>query len=97
MNKRKMGILPVLILAALSAQPLWAETCAVPLFASAGDPTLQGFVRVVNLSDQAGSVTVSAFTDSGIMLGETSFRINGNAVYAFNSDDLEYGNTKKRY
>ena len=95
MNKRKMGILPVLILAALLAQVLWAETRAVPLFSSAADPTLQGFVRVVNLSDQAGTVTVSAFTDSGIMLGETSFRINGNEVYAFNSDDLEYGNTKK--
>ena len=95
MNKRKMGILPVLILTALTARALWAETHTVPLFSSAGDPTLQGFVRVVNLSNQSGSVTVSAFTDSGIMLGETSFRINGNAVYAFNSDDLEYGNTKK--
>ena len=98
MNKRKMGILPVLVLAALAAltaKALWAETRMVPLFSSAGDPTLQGFVRVVNLSNQAGTVTVSAFTDSGIMLGETSFTVSGNAVYAFNSDDLEYGNTKK--
>ena len=92
MNKRTAGLLPVLVLA---AQMLCAETHTVPLFSSAGDPTLQGFVRVVNLSDQSGSVSVSAFTDTGAMWGETSFRINGNAVYTFNSDDLEYGSTRK--
>ena len=82
MNKRTAGILPAF---ALAAQALWAETHTVPLFAPAGDPTLQGFVRVVNLSDQAGTVTVTAFTDAGTDWGETSFQINGNAVYAFNS------------
>ena len=74
---------------------LCAETHRVPLFSSAGDPTLQGFVRVVNLSDQSGSVSISAYTDTGARWGETSFRINGNAVYTFNSDDLEYGSTRK--
>ena len=92
MNKRTAGILPVLVLA---AQMLCAETHTVPLFSSAGDPTLQGFVRVVNLSDRSGSVSVSAFTDTGARWGETSFQINGNAVYTFNSDDLEYGSTRK--
>ena len=92
MNKRTVGILPVFV---LYAQALCAEMHTVPLFASAGDPVVQGFVRVVNLSDQSGPVTVSAYTDSGALWGETSFRIAGNAVYAFNSDDLEYGNTGK--
>ena len=92
MNRRRAGILPVLVLA---AQMLCAETHTVPLFSSAGDPTLQGFVRVVNLSDRSGSVSVSAFTDTGARWGETSFQINGNAVYTFNSDDLEYGSTRK--
>lgn len=92
MNKRTAGILPVLVLA---AQMLCAETHTVPLFSSAGDPTLQGFVRVVNLSDQSGSVSISAYTDTGAMWGETSFQISGNAVYTFNSDDLEYGSTRK--
>ena len=92
MNKRTVGILPVFV---LYAQALCAEMHTVPLFASAGDPVVQGFVRVVNLSNQSGPVTVSAYTDSGSLWGETSFRIAGNAVYAFNSDDLEYGNTGK--
>ena len=92
MNKRTAGILPVL---ALAAQALWAETHTVPLFASAGNPTLQGFVRMVNLSDRDGQVTVSAYTDSGMLWGETSFRVAGNAVYAFNSNDLEYGSDRK--
>ena len=74
---------------------LCAETHRVPLFSSAGDPTLQGFVRVVNLSDQSGPVRISAYTDTGVRWGETSFRINGNAVYTFNSDDLEYGSARK--
>ena len=92
MNRRTAGILPVLVLA---AQMLCAQTHTVPLFSSAGDPTLQGFVRVVNLSDRSGSVSISAFTDAGAMWGETSFRISGNAVYTFNSDDLEYGSARK--
>ena len=85
-------MLPVL---AFAAQVLCAETHRVPLFSSAGDPTLQGFVRVVNLSDQSGSVRISAYTDTGARWGDTSFQINGNAVYTFNSDDLEYGSTRK--
>ena len=93
MNKQTAGILPALVLCC--TQVLCAETHRVPLFSSAGDPTLQGFVRVVNLSDQSGPARISAYTDTGARWGETSFRINGNAVYTFNSDDLEYGSTRK--
>ena len=91
-NGRTSGVLLALSFATVG---LCAETHRVSLFSSAGDLTLQGFVRVVNLSDQSGPVRISAYTDTGVMWGETSFRINGNAVYTFNSDDLEYGSARK--
>ena len=66
-----MGILPISVLAALTASPLWAEwaeTHTVPLFSSAGDPTLQGFVqvshlRLMNPSDTEITVTVKGMDD----------------------------------
>ena len=50
---------------------------------------------MINLSDQSGAVTIAARSDTGVVREETSFRISGNAVFAFNSDDLEYGNADK--
>ena len=50
---------------------------------------------MINLSDEAGPVAVAAFTDGGVGWEGTSFRIEGNAVFAFNSDDLEYGDPGK--
>ena len=74
---------------------LCAETHPVPLFVAAGDSSLRSVVRVINLSDEAGPVTVTAFTDGGVEWEGTSFRIEGNAVFAFNADDLEYGDPGK--
>ena len=66
----------------------------MPLFAPADDDIRQGFVRVVNLSDRAGTVSLRARDDAGV-LRRTSFRVAASAVYYFNSDDLEDGNTAK--
>ena len=92
MNKRKRASC---LFFALAAQMLCAETHKVPLFLAAGDSSLRSVVRVINLSDEAGPVTVTAFTDGGVEWEGTSFRIEGNAVFAFNSDDLEYGDPDK--
>ena len=79
-----------LLTAALAA----GETQTVPLFAPADDGIRQGFARVVNLSDRAGTVSVRAYDDAGV-LRRTSFRIAASAVYHFNSDDLEGGSAAK--
>ena len=84
-------MLPVFLLTAALAA---GETQTVPLFAPADDGIRQGFARVVNLSDRAGTVSVHARDDAGA-LRRTSFRIAASAVYHFNSDDLENGSVAK--
>ena len=84
-------MLPVFLLTAALAA---GETQTVPLFAPADDGIRQGFARVVNLSDRAGTVFVRARDDAGA-LRRTSFDIAASAVRHFNSDDLERGNAAK--
>ena len=91
MHARTAGILPVFLLAAAVAG---GETQTVPLFAPADDGIRQGFARVVNLSDRAGTVAVRARDDAGA-LRRTSFDIAASAVRHFSSDDLEGGNAAK--
>ena len=67
----------------------------VPLFPAASDPMREGFVRVINRTDQDGDVAIAAIDDSawhapGIMLA-----IGGNETAHFNSNDLEQGNAGK--
>ena len=66
----------------------------VALVPPAADALRQGFVRVVNASDRAGTVRVRAFDDAGeeypLML-----KIDAHEVVHFNSADLESGNAAK--
>ena len=68
----------------------------VPYFPSASDDLgRQGFVRVINHSDEAGDVMVEAFDDEGSSFGPVSLAIGANQAVQFNSNDLEHGNTAK--
>lgn len=68
----------------------------VPYFPSASDvPGRRGFVRVINHSDEAGSVMVEAIDDEGSSFGPVSFAIGANQAVQFNSNDLEHGNPGK--
>ena len=97
------SILPgaVLVAAALSgvsegvdAQEWKAH--GVPLFVSASHPSgHQGFVRVVNRSDEAGEVLVDAVDDTGVPYGPVTLRIGAGETVHFNSGDLEEGNPAK--
>ena len=55
----------------------------------------QGFVRVVNESDRAGTLTVRAFDDEGTEYGPVTLDIEAGEVKHFNSTDLERGNPAK--
>ena len=61
----------------------------------ASDPVLQGFVRVINRSDAAGEVTVTATDDAGRVHEPLTLKLEAQAVAHFNSDDLENGNAAK--
>ena len=67
----------------------------VPLFPPASDQFRQGFVRVVNRSDEAGEVSVRPSDDSGRDYGALTLAIGANEAVHFNSDDLERGNAAK--
>ena len=68
---------------------------AVPLMLPAADSTRQGFVRVVNESEESGSVRFFAFDDGGHAPDPIEIRLGAEQVVHFNSDDLEHGNAAK--
>ena len=68
---------------------------AVPLMLSASDTMRQGFVRIINESEEAGSVRVLAFDDGGNAANPIEVQLDANKALHFNSDDLENGNASK--
>ena len=68
----------------------------VPVFPSAGDASGRvGFVRVLNRSDDAGELLISAVDDAGVRFGPVRLAIAAGAAAHFNSVDLEAGNATK--
>ena len=57
--------------------------------------TNQGFVRIINHSDRAGTVTIHGIDDAGERYGPVSFTLAANATKHLNSGDLEQGNAGK--
>ncbi len=66
----------------------------VPYFPAAGD-SRQGFVRVVNRSDDAGHVFIEVVDDAGVRAGPVRLEIGARRAVHFNSGDLENGNAGK--
>ncbi len=69
------------------------RTHVLPLLPPSG--AQQGFVRIVNTSDEAGEVEVRAFDDAGTEYGPLTLSIGAGEVRHFNSHDLETGNAAK--
>ena len=68
----------------------------VPLFPPASDPHgRQGFVRVANRSNRAGTVAIRAFDDSDVRHAPLRLRLEAREARHINSDDLELGNRGK--
>ena len=68
---------------------------AVPMFPPNLDNGPQGFVRVINLGDAAGEVTIAAYDDEGKAYGSLALALEANETLHFNSVDLEEGNEGK--
>ena len=67
----------------------------LPLFVSASHQTLQGFARIINLSERDGEVTIHAIDDTGQRFGPVTLSLEAKASQHFNSDDLRDGNAEK--
>ena len=81
-------------LVATGSKAFAATSETVPLFISASHPSQQGFVRIINHSDQTGTVAVTAIDDDG-RSAELSFQLDAWETRHFNSEDLENGNAAK--
>ena len=83
----------------LSAPPPAADrdgTRTVPLFLSAAEPDKrQGFMRVVNRSDQEATVRIQAFDQSDFAYEPVTLSLDPGQARHFNSTDLENGNPGK--
>ena len=74
------------------------DVCAgrhIPLFLAASNSVRHGFVRIINRSDWAGNVQITAIDDAGARFGPMTFELSAGQTLHFNSDDLEFGNSAK--
>ncbi len=71
------------------------STVDVPLFLSTSEPLRQGFLRLINHSDQTGEVSLTAIDDTGREFGPVNLALATRQVIHFNSSDLEMGNSAK--
>ena len=76
-------------------QPTTRFAAAVPLMISASDSMRQGFVRIINESDESGSVRILAFDDGGTAAEPIEIQLGANETRHFNASDLENGNANK--
>ena len=76
-------------------QPATRLAAAVPLMVSASDSMRQGFVRIINESDESGSVRILAFDDGGNAASPIEIELGAGQALHFNSEDLEGGNANK--
>ena len=68
---------------------------SAPLFLADSNPEREGFVRLINRSDESGSVRVTAIDDAGMRRRPVTLRLGARSVAHFNSGDLEEGNAAK--
>ena len=73
-----------------SAAPVSAHVLPLVLAASSAGP--QGFVRVINRSEQAGTATIHAIDDTGRHSGPVSLSLESKQTKHLSSSDLERGN-----
>ena len=55
----------------------------------------QGFVRVINHSDEAGEVLIDAVDDAGVAYAPVTLAIGAGEAVHINSEDMEEGNGAK--
>ena len=74
------------------------DVCAgrhIPLFLAASNSVRHGFARIINRSDWAGEVRITAIDDAGARFGPLTLELDAGQTLHFNSDDLEFGNSAK--
>ena len=89
------SMLSLALLLAQGPAALAQNKHTLPLFVSASHQTLQGFARIINLSERDGEVTIHAIDDTGERFGPVTLSLEAKTTRHFNSDELRDGNTDK--
>ena len=84
------------VTASASASAATDGTHTIPYFPTASDALgRQGFARIVNLSDSAGTVSILAYDDGGRRHGPVTLSLEARRTAHVNSVDLEDGEASK--
>ena len=87
-----IGIIALLLFS--PEQPAHAQVVHdLPLVMSPSNLRQQGFVRIINRSSQAGTVSIEAIDDSGRRVGPVDLSLEAMKAVQFNSRDLGRGNS----
>ena len=89
------GVLSIADIRLAGQTPARRSGAAVPLMLSASGAGRQGFVRIVNESEESGSVRISAFDDGGYAPDPIEVRLSAGQAVHLNSNDLEQGDADK--
>ncbi len=87
--------LAILLLGMSAAPAASAATFHLPLLPPASDAFREGVVRIVNHSDAAGEIFITAMDDTGAAFGPISVPIEARRAIEFSAADLEQGNADK--
>ena len=88
-------VLSLALLLAQAPAALAQNKHTLPLFISASHQSLQGFARIINLSERDGEVSIRAIDDTGERFGPVTLSLEAKATRHFNSDELRDGNAEK--
>ena len=92
---------PICRFAALGGLLLWsfgalAEHYTIPLLVPATTSAApQGLLRILNGTDESGTVEIYAINDMGTRSGPATFTLNASAAVEFSATDLQSGNAAK--
>ena len=90
-----LGMVLSLALLLMGSPAAFAQNVhTLPLFMPA-DAVQQGFVRIINDSESAGTVRIHAIDDEGERFGPVELSLDALQSSHFNSGDLENGNPDK--
>ena len=92
LESRRAGKLANLSASGLRGVPGDVAGISLPLFIPADSATRQGFARIINHSDTAGTVSITGVDDAGTEFGPVQLSIGAREAVHFDSQDLEGGN-----
>ena len=92
-GSRRLVLAGLLFFASAAQAEYYTVPLLVPLLVAAGTSSEpQGVVRILNGTDESGTVEIYAIDDAGTRSGPATFTLNASAAVQFTATDLQSGN-----